>query len=207
MKTLCIFLLSTASVWGQATATINFNTVGQGPEQITTTINIGVESFNTLIGGIESQVSSICSAPVTLTQAITSASTSYTLSNASCIQPGNGLGIGPVGAFTQLAGVLNAGCTGNVCQVAQGQLGTTKGSYPIGTVVTVLTNGWGSIMACNAVVNVLQSLNARGGATTMPPSAPAFAGTIVAAQNSTIATAATAITSAILASIKCTVGL
>lgn len=207
MKIAILFLISAAAALGQATATIQFNTVGQGLEPVPTVLTIGTESFNTLIGGVESQVSPTCSTPVTLTQAITSASTSYTLSNASCVVPGNGLCIGPVGACTQLAGVLVAGCTGNVCQVSQGQLGTTKGNYPIGTVVTVLTSGWGGMQACIAAANVFQQLNQRGAANVTPPSAPAFAGTIVAGNNATIATAATNSASAITTSIKCAPGI
>lgn len=198
-----IALIFSASAWAQS-ATATFQFAGE-PLGFVTTVN--PNGFVPEINGLEGLLNSACgsAAPITLTVAVTSASTTFALSNASCVQPGNGLAFGcaPTGGGCSLVAVVKAaGCTNNVCSVIQGTLGTTPASFPIGTAVTVMKFGTGGALSC-ALIPIYQALAQQGAVTVTQPVNSALASTAVATQNATITTAAAAILSLINGAFAC----
>jgi hypothetical protein len=192
----------------QSTATIQFsgevNTVSQ-------TLTVNTNGFTPEINGLESLLAPGCyqpgGAPIyTLTAAVTSVSTSYTISNAACVQPGMGIAIGCAGSggnCSIVAIVKAAGCAGNVCPVVQGQLGTTAGSYAIGTPVTIIQYGNGESAVCGTALISLKQFAQLGAATASVP-VSSTTSTAIATQNSVISAALASIASIISGAFTCT---
>lgn len=202
MKKLAALALLTAALgFGQSVpVTIQFP-----GENIGTILTVNPNGFAPEIAGIETLLNPACSG-LTLTQPVTASSTTFTLSNASCVLPGNGIGLGCAAGgagCTEVAGVKAAGCANNICPVAQHQIGTTGGNYPAGTPVTVTAFGWGSSLVGCGIIPILQALAQKGSAATTQPANTSFASTAVAAQNATIASAAATILSLINGAFTC----
>jgi len=205
MKTLCIFLLAASSALAQsASATFQF-----AGEPLGFTVTVNPNGFTPEINGLESQLNPTCSG-LTLASGITAGSTSYTVAGitSQCVfSPGNGFGIGCAatgGGCAVVAVIKAAGCnTGTgVCPVIQGTLGTTPGTYPTGTPVTVMQFGTGGATVC-ALIPILQTFAQRGAVTVTQPVNSANASTAIAAQNATITTAAATILSLINGAFGC----
>jgi hypothetical protein len=183
-----------------ATATFQF---GGEPLGFTTTVNSN--GFTPEIQGLETLLAQGCSSGITLASGVTSGSTSFTLSDASCVKPGMGLAFCPTvgaGNCTLVAVVKAAGCTANVCSVIQGTLGTTPGTYASGTPVTVMQYGTGGSLSC-ALIAIYQTLAQKGAVTVLQPANSALASTAVATQNTAITTAAATIASLINGAFTC----
>lgn len=201
-KIIFAFILTAAPALAQS-ATETFQFAGE-PLGFTTTVN--PNGFTPEINGLEGLPNPACSGGITLASGVTAGSTTFTLSDASCVKPGNGLAFGCAptgGSCTMVAVVKAAGCTNNVCSVIQGTLGTTPGTFASGTPVTVMQFGTGGALSC-ALIPIYQALAQKGAATVTPPVSPSSASTAVATQNTAIATAAAAITSLINGAFTCT---
>jgi len=201
MKTLCIFLISAASLMAQsATATFQF-----AGEPLGFTVTVNPNGFTPEINGLEGLLNPACSGTITVTAQVTAGSTTFTLSDASCVKPGNGLAFGCAaagGGCAAVAVVKLAGCTANVCSVIQGTLGTTPATFPIGTPVTVMQFGTGGALSC-AMIPIYQALAQKGAVTVTPPVSPANASTAVATQNTAALNAASANTTTINGAFTC----
>ncbi len=192
MKILLTFALFAASAFAQSAVTIQFSGTNVGA-----ILTVNPNGFTPEIQGIEiTQQVSGCSG-TTLQAQITSASASMPLTvPVGCtITPGMGIALGCAaggGSCTSVSTIKAAGCSGSPlsCPVAQGQLGTTPGTFAVNSPVTILKGGDGNNWLCNAVIlPVLQSLAQLGTAKVQDAPIPALASSTVASQNAAIASA------------------
>lgn len=201
MKKLLALSFLAVNCYAQSSATLQF-----AGETVGAVLTVNTNGFTPEIQGLENLIVSTGN-NILLTVGVTAGSTTYTLSNATGVLPGMGLAFGCSvggGNCSVVAVVKAAGCTANVCQVVQGTLGTTGnlGVFAIGTPVTVIQYGNGSMLTCS-LLDKYRYLAQAGAATASTPNNSSLASTAMATQNAAIAAAAAANAAIIAAAFTC----
>lgn len=168
MKPLLIALIFAALAFSQATITITV------PGETNTTIVIQPEGFSGIENAMMSQVMSFSGAPITLTSATTTSTTTF---NVSAVPSGlsvtNGVMIG--GEVSQISAIATGACP-CALTVQRARLQTTAVASASGTVVSFLKAGKGGAL----IASLLQDW--------LIANLPAFPGPIITAAQAAIAT-------------------
>jgi hypothetical protein len=168
MKLFLLALIFTALAFSQATITITV------PGETNTTIVIQPEGFNGIENAIMSQVMSFGGAPVTLTSATTTATTTFLVSAVpSGLTTTNGVMIGT--EVSQISAIATGVCP-RALTVQRARLGTVAVASASGTAVKFLQAGKGGTL----IGSLLQQWLVKN--------LPAYPGPIIIAAQAAIAT-------------------
>jgi hypothetical protein len=160
----CLAIIFSVFALGQATITITV------PGETNTSITIQPEGFSGIENAMESQVLTFPGAPVTLTSATTTNSTTFALSSIpSGVGVVNGVMIG--GEVSQISAI-----SGNNLTVQRARLATTAVASASGTPVKFITAGKGGTLIAYLLSQWLTT------------NLPVYPGPIISAAQSTIAT-------------------